>query len=179
MSTQTLSMLEGITLRLEKTVKAKTPAPSAKAYHMTNIEKLEKLTTKLNTVEEQELRWQKLLKKGGVAIAILKPDGTYSEANEKYCELIGRGRDEVIGRHWRELRTDIPAEQLQVFEEFVHGKRDDYSTALKYKKPDGTCSYMIINAAAVRGAEDQLLYLMVTARDIEESVKAWQQLTKG
>ena len=53
---------------------------------MTNIEAIEELTHKLNTVEAQEVRWQRLLEKGGIAIAVLAPSGKYVEANQNLKE---------------------------------------------------------------------------------------------
>ena len=177
MSAQTIQQLTAVMNRMEHGAMPLTKLVLIKNGE-SNLNKIEALTVRLNSAEEQKRRWQALFDKGGVGIAIIDRDGAYVEANDKYCKLLGREKLAVIGKVWQELRTGkISAEHRTVFDEFAIGQREDYYSAVSYNKPDGQISHFLVNAVAIRGLDGEMLYLIVVAQDLEEGAKAWQQIS--
>jgi PAS domain S-box-containing protein len=51
-----------------------------------------------------EARYRALFESAAVAVTVSSIDGTYLEANEAFCSLVGVPRDAVVGKHFSEFR---------------------------------------------------------------------------
>ncbi|MDA8429855.1 MAG: PAS domain S-box protein, partial [Geobacteraceae bacterium] len=119
-----------------------------------------------------------------VGMAISSPDKHWLQINDKWCQILGYGRDELNNMTWEEVThpDDLP-ENMDKFNQLVAGQIDDYTITKRFIRKDGTVILANLSVGSVRnedGTLNCLLSLMedVTERkrDEEERLKLEQQL---
>jgi diguanylate cyclase (GGDEF)-like protein/PAS domain S-box-containing protein len=108
---------------------------------------------------------------------VLSPDGTVIDASERFCEMTGFRREELIGArppfpHWPE--ADLPFLRAAFAEVVAAGSRE---FDLDFRRKDGTRFPVIVSASAM-GADGGVLGYLATVKDITERKRAEQDLRR-
>jgi PAS domain S-box-containing protein len=98
-------------------------------------------------------RAKRTLEAAGVALAILDGDGNVVELNPKAVEVLGRPRDELVGRPWVPLFED--AEREEIARALSPGERDGRPPfETQVRRSDGTRGVVMWFASALGDAQD-------------------------
>lgn len=78
-------------------------------------------------------------------------DGRLVRANDYFCAMLGRSRDELLGRHLREI---VHPDDLPRSEELLAGRlaEDRFETEKRYLRPDGSEVWTRTAASLIRNA---------------------------
>lgn len=114
-----------------------------------------------------------------IGMALTSPDRRFLNVNQKLADMFGYSRQEMAGRNWVELtHPDDVALNIQLIEEIIEGKRDQYTLDKRFIRRDGQVLYTHIAAHCVRRTDGSLDYLVLVIQDITESKLAEETLKK-
>src|SRR5712691_1326183 len=107
-------------------------------------------------LRERDEMFRETFDQAAVGIALVSPDLRYLRVNDKFCDIVGYSRDELLSMGLRDT-GEIPRRQLRE-KELVH--------------KDGSRVWVTIASSLVRGASEQPLYFVSVVQDISEAKRA-------
>ena len=113
-----------------------------------------------------------------IGMAISSPTSRrWLQANDRLCEILGYGRDELLSKTWAEM-TPEPDLQINLghFQEMLAGRCESYQLGKRFVRKDGHFVHTEIHVRAVRHADGSLKHLFTTIQDVSERVRAEQAL---
>ncbi|MEI6208053.1 MAG: PAS domain S-box protein [Desulfuromonadales bacterium] len=104
-----------------------------------------------------------------VGMAISTPDKHWVQMNDKWCSILGYERDELQSIPWDKLTypDDLP-ENIDLFNQLVTGKRDDYSITKRFIRRDGAIVVVDLSVGCVRNEDGTINCLLSLMEDITE-----------
>jgi PAS domain S-box-containing protein len=112
-----------------------------------------------------------------VGAAIYAPDKRWIEVNDKLCDLLGYGRDELTRLTWADLtHPDDLAENARLFDQAVAGEHDTYSMDKRFMRKDGVVLYSSISVQCLRKPDGAPDYFIVLIQDLTERKQAEEAL---
>lgn len=131
-------------------------------------------------LEESEKRFRSYFELPIVGVAILSPDYRWATANDRVCEILGRTRQELLGRPVEEssAQEDLAREE-ELRRAVVEGKADGFSLDKRFAKPSAPEPIWTNQAVrCVRDAEGEIDYYVTIIQDISER-KAFEAGLRG
>ena len=109
------------------------------------------------------------IEEAGAAISHAGLDGTWLRANPRMCEMLGYGRDELIGRTFYELThpDDIPGD-VEAVSRLLAGEVPATRREKRYRRRDGSYMWVTITATLVRDAAGRPLHFVTVFEDVTE-----------
>jgi PAS domain S-box-containing protein len=147
----------------------------------------------MDALRESEEKFRKFFQGGSVGMAIVGSDGSWLDANEALCRLLGYGRDELISLRWTRILT---REQVRSLDEHVKRMVDGELGGLEVdqtlRRSDGSfveahlslsCSLapdgdldrvyaLVVDISARKRVEDELRRLSLGLQNARESERA-------
>lgn len=140
-----------------------------------NAELLRTLQAQRRTEEalqESEERFRAIVEQIAAGIAQTDMSGRFVLVNDRYCEIVGRAREELLGMRMQDIThpEDIArnAEQLAALARGGPG----FSAEKRYVRPDGSTVWVRNLVSATRDSSGQMAYLTAVATDISEQKAA-------
>ncbi len=117
--------------------------------------------------EDAERRWQLTFEKSPIGAAILNTDATVSDANETLGRLVGRPREELLGRtmEWLTYPEDIAMDR-GLFAEILLGTRDFYQVEKRFVHVDGHVVWGVVHVGAIRDSHGVISSIIGQLADI-------------
>ena len=115
-----------------------------------------------------------VLERAGAGVVVLDAEGRIVVANLAFCELLGYGKDELLGRREREVRhaDDLSAE-APLFQELLSGSRTRYTIDKRYFHKNGGVVWGRVTVTILREASGDFAIAVVEdvtrKRDVEEA----------
>jgi diguanylate cyclase (GGDEF)-like protein/PAS domain S-box-containing protein len=110
-------------------------------------------------------------------MALLSVDGHWLAVNRAFCELLGYGRDELLGRSFVELtHADDVSASLAQFRRLTTGRISNFGFDKRYLHRDGTPVWVHLDVSMVEDADGRPDFIITQARDITASRRVKQQL---
>ncbi|MDP9640642.1 diguanylate cyclase (GGDEF)-like protein/PAS domain S-box-containing protein [Actinopolyspora lacussalsi] len=110
---------------------------------------------------ESERLWQQTLLNAPVGVTSMDLEGRLTEANGKFCELVGLGRQELIGQLCTGLIYDGDQAQVDALNaEFRNGSTDSGTVEIRLRHRDGHARWVLGRLGLVRGLDDQPVYVI-------------------
>lgn len=105
------------------------------------------------------------------------PDGSVTLANQAVLDMMGYGREEVVGKFFPSLVTDPEAAHG---ERLARLRRDGYfvDERFKFRAKDGTVKTANLTVRAVRDAEGTILKYQTVCRDVTARARVEQELSR-
>ncbi|GAA4017881.1 hypothetical protein GCM10022280_16520 [Sphingomonas swuensis] len=126
---------------------------------------------------EAEERFAIIFNSAAVGIGRVSPDGRFLEINDRYCEILGRSRNELLGDAWRNItHPDDLADDQAFVDQIIAGDLDHYSMEKRYLAPDGSDIWVNLSVSAERNPDGSVKYLIPVVEDIGERKQAEQRL---
>jgi len=110
----------------------------------------------------------------------IEPDGTYKMVNDRYCELVGRTREELLAGMTKVDVThpddrEATRQQLKALED----GEDFFTLEKRYLRPDGSVVWVHNGVSALRDASGKLTGAIAIVTDITALVHATQELEEA
>lgn len=128
-------------------------------------------------LREAEQRYRTVFEQAGVGVARVSADGPFLEVNDRYCEILGRSREEILGGGWKEIThpDDVAMDAAQVAR-IASGEINSYSLEKRYIGKDGGSIWVNLTVAAERDRDGKVLFYIPVVEDIGERKAAEQAL---
>src|SRR3978361_94293 len=107
-----------------------------------------------------------LSRAGAVGIAQTDLEGRYLLVNDRYCEMLGRSREEVVGRHLIDFSAE---EERPHYSDLLSGimtKGDAFTIDRRYVRPDGAVTWVNESVSVTRDRRGQAHDLFAVVLDI-------------
>lgn len=114
-----------------------------------------------------EARYRAIFEQAGVGVARVSPAGPFLEINDRYCEILRRSREDLLGNGWKHLThpDDLEAD-LSRFNAMLNGDLNGYSIEKRYRAPDGSDIWVNLNVGAQRDEDGKVLFFIPVVEDI-------------
>jgi len=129
-------------------------------------------------LRESEERLAGILRQASVGLAQTDLTGRFLLVNDRFCEVAGRSRDEILRMRMQELtHPDDLERNLALFEQTVQTGAD-FVIEKRYLRPDGSAVWVNNSVYAVRGADGRPEYIVAVSLDITDRKKAEREIKK-
>ncbi len=130
---------------------------------------------------KSEEKFRKYFEVPLIGVAILAPSGQWLEVNDKFCDMIGYSRDELLAMRWQEITPhedlDLEIEKYQVFLE--SGSASIATREKQYRRKDGEVIDVIIATHCARKEDGTPDYLLCVIQDITARKKAERKIAQS
>lgn len=120
---------------------------------------------------------QAIFEQASVGIAQVDLDGRLLCVNDRFCEITGYPREELLGRLVGTIThpDDLPAEFAHI-SEVIAGKIDRFLLDKRYVRPDGSSIWVQLSGSLVCDSSGRPLFCCGVVQDISLQKKAEEQL---
>lgn len=129
------------------------------------------------SLERSEMLFARTVSHAAVGIAIATPDGHWVEVNQRFCEIVGHPREQLIGQHAAAIvHPDDLQRGRQLVHRVLHGEADALSLELRFARGDGSDSWTQVGASALMDARGVPENLVAVLTDINPRMRVQQEL---
>jgi PAS domain S-box-containing protein len=126
-----------------------------------------------------EARYRALFDSAAVAVTVASIDGTYLEANEVFCSLVGVPRDEVIGQHFSRFSGPPEPGDGDVLEPILRGESGPFIFEGRLVNREGVRIPTRVSVALVRDELGDPLYTVAILESIAEQRRLEDQIRQA
>lgn len=114
-----------------------------------------------------EVKYRAVFEQAGVGVARVSLQGPFLEVNNRYCTILGRSCEELIGKDWVTVTApDDLAADAENFERLLAGEASNYSNERRYVAKDGSDIWVNLTISLVRDAQGVPAFFVAVAEDI-------------
>ena len=115
-----------------------------------------------------------------IGIAHLTLDQQWISVNQRYCEITGYAREEILEKKVADLTypDDVPA-SLEFIRRIRCGELPEYKIEERFLRRDGTVIWVNLTVSIVRSATGDPLYLVAFIEDITDRREAQSQASRS
>lgn len=137
--------------------------------HLDAEEILQRSVALEQALRESEELYRSTFELAAVGVAHTHPDGRWLRVNQKFCDIVGYSREELLGRTFEDLThpDDLVADVAQA-EKIRAGLADSYLTEKRYLRKDGSPVWVNLNVSSVRDSDGKLKHFIAVVEDISE-----------
>lgn len=137
--------------------------------------------TALEALRKSEEKFRKFFEVPLIGVTIHDPAGKWLEVNDRFCDMLGYSRDELLAMKWQDITSaeDLPRE-LEEYRAFFEGGATSITTREKqYRRKDGAVIDVVIAAHCVRKEDSEPDYLLCIIQDITERKEAERKIAQS
>jgi PAS domain S-box-containing protein len=135
------------------------------------------LNREIQERKQSSTQFKATFDQAAVGIAHVALDGTILLVNDRYCEIVGRKRDQLIGLTSAEIsHQDDAYLQSPIIAQLISGEIPRHSRDKRYITADGAVVWGRLTASLVRSDAGEPLYLMAVVEDISSAKAAEEAL---
>ena len=118
-------------------------------------------------LRESEERFRATFEQAAVGIKHTSVDGCLLRVNQKFCDILGYPREELLRLSSRDITNPADQENEQVFlRSLLAGKMETYVLEKRYLRKDGILVWVQITASLVRNQQGEPKYFVHVVQDI-------------
>ncbi len=131
-------------------------------------------------LKESEERFRATFEQAAVGMAHVALDGRWLRVNEKLLEIVGYGREELLGLTFQDIThpDDLDA-VLGYVRPLLAGEIETYSMEKRYLRKDGSMVWIELTGSLVRKASRDPEYFIAVIEDITERRLAEQRVREA
>ncbi|HYH17172.1 MAG TPA: PAS domain S-box protein [Azospirillum sp.] len=116
-----------------------------------------------------EERFRSVFEQASVGIERVALDGRLLDVNGKLCAILGTGREDLLGRSFRDVTdpADLPAEEV-LLDRLLAGDIPSYAIEKRYRRADGTTVWVRVTSSLARITGTEEAYRLSIVEDITE-----------
>lgn len=120
-------------------------------------------------LRESEQRFRSVFEQSMGGIAQVDLAGRFVLVNDRYCEIVGRSREELLTLRMQDLThpDDVPR-NVSLFGEAVQGRRPAFTIEKRYLRPDGSTVWVQNAVSANSGPDGRVRYITAVVADITD-----------
>lgn len=133
-----------------------------------------------DALRESEARFRGTFENAAVGIVHASLEGRYLHANQKYCEIVGYSREELLGMSFQDLTyvDDLP-ETLRKFVPLTRGDLPSYFEEKRIIRRDGTLVWINLSVSLQRDAAGHPIHSIAVVQDISERKRLEAELRQA
>ncbi len=124
-------------------------------------------------LRESEELFRATFEQAAVGIARVAPDGTFLELNQKFCDIVGYTRSQMLSLNFQDITH---AEDLNADLDYLHqvlaGEIATYSMEKRYIRKDRSLQWVNLTVSLVREVSGEAKYFISVIEDINGRKKA-------
>lgn len=118
-------------------------------------------------LQESEQRFRSVFEQSTGGIAQVDLEGRFVLVNDRYCEIVGRSRQELLTLRMQDLtHPEDVTSNVALFAEVAKGIRPEFTIEKRYLRPDGTAVWVQNAVSATRGPDGRVRYITAVVADI-------------
>ena len=127
----------------------------------------------IDAMNESEARFKAAFENAGVGMARVTPDGRWLEVNQRFCEIVGYSREEMLKKTFADIThpEDLPAD-LREARGLWSGERDSYLREKRYYHKNGSIVWVKLTVSVVRKADGSPDHFITIVEDISAQMRA-------
>ncbi len=124
-------------------------------------------------LRESEERFRTAFDQVAVGMAYLAPDGRLLQVNQRFCDMVGYTREELLQGTFQELThpDDLPRD-LDHLQRLLVGEITSYQREKRYLRKNGTIMWANLITTLVRGVDGEPTHFVAVIEDITERKEA-------
>lgn len=128
-------------------------------------------------MRESEERFRAIFSQSAAGIALSDLTGKLTDVNQRYCEIVGRTADELIGTQMQDVTfaEDLPA-NVALFQRLIE-TGESFDIEKRYLRADGSLIWVANSVSAVRDENGEIEQTVAIVVDITERKRA-QEIEK-
>jgi len=145
------------------------------------VRDITKRTGAEEALRKSEERFRRYFEVPLIGVSIVAPEGRWLEVNDKFCDMVGFSREELLRMRWHDITPaeDLPSE-LEAYRSFLKDTHTLVNTREKrYRRKDGGIIDVIISTHCVLKENGSPDYLMCVLQDITKRKKAERQVIES
>lgn len=116
-----------------------------------------------------EVRLRGYFEAGVIGMAIISPDMELIQINDKFCEITGYTRDELLGMKFTSITHPDDIENgVEKFERARNGEIDGFEANKRYIRKDGSVINVIISTKYIYSTDGSMAYSVGFVQDVTE-----------
>jgi len=131
-------------------------------------------------LREKDLRFRGTMEQVGVGIIHVSLDGHFKQINQKFCEIVGYARDELIHKSFQDIifPDDLDA-SIHYIRELLADEIPAFSMEKRYVRKDRSLVWVNLTVSLLRDAGGIPTYLIGVIEDITERKQAEKSLRES
>ena len=133
-----------------------------------------------DSLSRSEQRFRAMVELAPLGIALKDSHtGRYLDVNPKFQEIVGRGREELLGMRWQDIThpDDLPA-ALETTDPFYAGESKSFQLEKRYLRPDGSAVSVNMTLTHFGMGEDGNRRHLAMIEDVTDRKELQQQLSQ-
>src|SRR6056297_1441628 len=127
-----------------------------------------------------EKRFQFVYENMAIGLAQVSLDFRILDANPAYCQMLGYHKEELIGKHLRDITPpETVEENLQKQSQLASGKKDYYRMEKQFVHKNGQIIHGILDANLIRDTKGNPLYILGSVVDVTRRRQAEEALKES
>jgi PAS domain S-box-containing protein len=145
-----------------------------------NIRDITERKRAASALQESEERFRLTFDQAAVGIAHVLPDGQLLRINQKFCDIVGYSREELLAGKFQDITYpgDLEADLAHVHR-MLAGEIQSYLMEKRYVRKDGSLVWINLTDALVRTSSGDPTYFISVVQDITERKQLEEQLLQA
>ena len=131
-------------------------------------------------LNHSEERFRATFEQAAVGIAHVSADGEFLRINDRFCEIVGYTRDEMLASTFQNItHPDDLAADVEHVQRLLRGEADTYSMKKRYYRKDGNTVWVNLTVSLIREDTGKPRWFVSVAEDITEQKQAEEALKES
>ena len=131
------------------------------------------------TLRESEEHFRALFEQTAVGIALLDLGGRYIQVNDRFCDITGYSREELLRMTVSDIRCEEIAKELDPHNKLLSGEIPRFTTEKRYARKDGSTAWILRTLSLARNGLLAPQYFIAVIDDITDRKQMEQELKDG
>ena len=119
-------------------------------------------------LRESERTLRATFEQAAMGIATTAPDGRYLQVNQKFCDVVGFSREELLGRRFQDItHPDDRDANLAELRRLLAGEIENIATEKRYLRRDDSAVWVNVSVALVRRRDGSPAHLISMIENIQ------------
>jgi PAS domain S-box-containing protein len=120
-------------------------------------------------LRESEERFRGTFENAAVGIVHTDVEGRFVRLNQRFCDIVGYPRDELLGRNFRDItHPDDLAASIEPFTALMRGESLDFGLEKRYLRKDGSLVWVEVFVSLQRDTAGKAAYAIGVFQEISE-----------
>jgi PAS domain S-box-containing protein len=118
-------------------------------------------------LQESESRFRAIFEQAAIGMADSSLDARFIRLNQRFCEIMGYSRQELLGLTFREItHPDDLARDEQLVAQLLRGERSSFAVEKRYLRKDGRVVWADLMVSLLRSPSGEPMHFVAVVEDI-------------